>query len=91
MVFRYRWLRRRYSRFTKSPPFQLMSVAMLSAALSGNKRYWSELGKVANLMSSVLKQDNVIAEAVQRYRYIDQTIVPGRGFNYATAFEWALS
>lgn len=75
---------------TKTYTSELMSIAMLSAALSGNKKHWSELDKVANWMSSVLKQDDFIAQAVQRYRYIDQTIVLGRGFNYATAFEWAL-
>jgi glutamine---fructose-6-phosphate transaminase (isomerizing) len=26
----------------------------------------------------------------QRYRYMSQCVVLGRGFNYATAFEWAL-
>jgi glutamine---fructose-6-phosphate transaminase (isomerizing) len=41
-------------------------------------------------MGQALKQDAFIQEAVQRYRYIDQTIVLGRGFNYSTAFEWAL-
>ena len=75
---------------TKTYTSELMSVAMLSAALSRNKKHWRELAKVANWMSSVLKQDEFIAQAVQRYRYIDQTIVLGRGFNYATAFEWAL-
>jgi glucosamine--fructose-6-phosphate aminotransferase (isomerizing) len=38
----------------------------------------------------VLKQSDFISRAAQRYRYIDQTVVLGRGFNYATAFEWAL-
>ena len=41
-------------------------------------------------MKEVLNQDEFIAQAAQRYRYMDQTIVLGRGFNYATAFEWAL-
>jgi len=75
---------------TKTYTTQLMSIAMLSTALSGNKKSWSELGRVAGWMKSVLKQDEFIARAAQRYRYIDQTVVLGRGFNYATAFEWAL-
>jgi len=75
---------------TKTYTSELMTIAMLSAALSRNKKHWSALGKVVNWMSSVLKQDEFIAQAVQHYRYIDQTIVLGRGFNYATAFEWAL-
>ncbi len=75
---------------TKTYTTELISIAMLSAALNGNKKQWSELGKVAGWMQSVLKQDDFIAQSAQRYRYIDQTVVLGRGFNYATAFEWAL-
>jgi len=75
---------------TKTYTTELMCVAMLSAAINGNKKYWQELGKVSGWMKSVLKQDGMIAQSAQRYRYMDQTIVLGRGFNYATAFEWAL-
>jgi glutamine---fructose-6-phosphate transaminase (isomerizing) len=75
---------------TKTYTTELMSVAMLSAALSGSKKYWEELGKVAGWMKSALKQNDFIAQAAQRYRYIDRTVVLGRGFNYCTAFEWAL-
>src|SRR5258708_37621652 len=41
-------------------------------------------------MRQSLGQDDFISQAAQRYRYIEQTIVLGRGYNYATAFEWAL-
>ncbi|GAB4398912.1 MAG: SIS domain-containing protein [Anaerolineales bacterium] len=75
---------------TKTYTAELMAVAMLSAALSGNKKQWAELGKVSDWMKETLKQNDFIAQAVQRYRYIDQTVVLGRGFNYSTAFEWAL-
>ncbi|MCQ3937723.1 MAG: glucosamine--fructose-6-phosphate aminotransferase [Chloroflexi bacterium] len=75
---------------TKTYTAELMGVAMLSAALSGNKKQWVELNKVSGWMKETLKQSDFIAQASQRYRYIDQTVVLGRGFNYATAFEWAL-
>ncbi len=75
---------------TKTYTTELMSIAMLSAALSGNMKQWRELGKVTGWMKSALKQDEFIAQSAQRYRYIDQAVVLGRGFNYATAFEWAL-
>jgi glucosamine--fructose-6-phosphate aminotransferase (isomerizing) len=75
---------------TKTYTTELMSVAMLSAALSENEKRWGELAKVAGWMKETLKQNDFIAQASQRYRYIDQTVVLGRGFNYATAFEWAL-
>ena len=75
---------------TKTYTSELAAVAMLSTALHGNKRQWDELGKVSGWMKETLKLSDFISEVVQRYRYIDQTVVLGRGFNYATAFEWAL-
>jgi glucosamine--fructose-6-phosphate aminotransferase (isomerizing) len=75
---------------TKTYTTELMSVAMLSTALNGNKKYWDELTKVSGWMKQTLKQNDFIAQNVQRYRYIDQAVVLGRGFNYSTAFEWAL-
>ncbi len=75
---------------TKTYTTELMAVAMLSAALGGDAERWRELRKVAGWMKSTLKQADFIAQAAQRYRYIDRTVVLGRGFNYSTAFEWAL-
>ena len=75
---------------TKTYTAELMAVAMLSAALCGNKKMWTELARLPAWMTQVLKLSDFISQAAQRYRYIDQTVVLGRGFNYATAFEWAL-
>lgn len=75
---------------TKTYTAELACVAMLSAALANNVRMWAELGQVSGWMKAALKQNDFIAQAAQRYRYMDQTVVLGRGFNYATAFEWAL-
>ena len=75
---------------TKTYTTELMSVAMLSAALSGNKAFWKELAKVPGWIEKVLKQDAPIARMAERYRYMRQCVVLGRGFNYCTAFEWAL-
>jgi glucosamine--fructose-6-phosphate aminotransferase (isomerizing) len=75
---------------TKTYTTELMSIAMLSAALSGKKSLWDELSEVPRWMKSALRHNAQIEDAAQRYRYIDQTVVLGRGFNYSTAFEWAL-
>jgi glutamine---fructose-6-phosphate transaminase (isomerizing) len=75
---------------TKTYTAELMAIALLSTALHGQAKAWEELGQVAGWMETALEQDAHIAEAVQRYRYINRTVVLGRGFNYATAFEWAL-
>jgi glucosamine--fructose-6-phosphate aminotransferase (isomerizing) len=75
---------------TKTYTGELMAIALLSTALCGDAKAWEELERVAGWMETTLEQDERIAEAIQRYRTIDQTVVLGRGFNYATAFEWAL-
>jgi glucosamine--fructose-6-phosphate aminotransferase (isomerizing) len=75
---------------TKTYTTELMAIAMLSAALESNSARWGELEHVAGWVDEVLKQDLMIQQALQRYRYMEQCVVLGRGFNYATAFEWAL-
>ncbi len=75
---------------TKSYTAELMAVAMLSAALSGEPERWAELEKVGNWAEQVLAQDEQIARLSLRYRYMQRCVMLGRGFNYCTAFEWAL-
>jgi glucosamine--fructose-6-phosphate aminotransferase (isomerizing) len=75
---------------TKTYTTQLMAVAMLATALDGGDRHWQELDRVADWMKQSLQLNDRIAQIVPRFRYIDHTVVLGRGFNYCTAFEWAL-
>jgi glucosamine--fructose-6-phosphate aminotransferase (isomerizing) len=75
---------------TKTYTTELMAIAMLSAALSNSSQYWDELASVSKWAEQVLALDEQIAQMTQRYRYMNQCVVLGRGFNYATAFEWAL-
>ncbi len=75
---------------TKTYTTELMAVSMLSSALAKKEHHWQSLASLPGWMRTSLKQDQLIAQAVQRYRYISQTVVLGRGYNYATAFEWAL-
>ncbi|MGE5374197.1 MAG: SIS domain-containing protein [Bacteroidota bacterium] len=75
---------------TKTYTTELMAIAMLSAALSESQERWDELSSVSRLAEYVLALDQQIAHMTQRYRYMSQCVVLGRGFNYATAFEWAL-
>ena len=75
---------------TKTYTTELMAIAMLSAALAGDVERWKELEQVAGWVKEALGQDEAIQRAAQRYRYMEQCVVLGRGFNYSTAFEWAL-
>jgi len=75
---------------TKTYTAELMTIAMLSAAMNGSQARWQELARVPDWVEEVLKEDSGIAQMAQRYRYMQQCVVLGRGYNYATAFEWAL-
>jgi glutamine---fructose-6-phosphate transaminase (isomerizing) len=75
---------------TKTYSTELMAIAMLSAALSDSDEHWRELASVSKWAEQALALDGTIAQMTQRYRYMSQCVVLGRGFNYATAFEWAL-
>jgi len=75
---------------TKTYTAQLMAIAMLSAALEGQASRWQELSAVPGWAAQALALEDEIARMAQRYRYMSQCAVIGRGFNYATAFEWSL-
>jgi glucosamine--fructose-6-phosphate aminotransferase (isomerizing) len=75
---------------TKTYTAQLMAIAMLSAALEGQAGRWLELAAVPGWAAQALILEDEIARMAQRYRYMSQCAVIGRGFNYATAFEWSL-
>jgi glutamine---fructose-6-phosphate transaminase (isomerizing) len=75
---------------TKTYTTELMAIAMLSAALAGDAARWGELEQAAGWVSEALGQDETVRQLAQRYRYMQQCVVLGRGYNYATAFEWAL-
>ncbi len=75
---------------TKTYTTELMAIAMISAALSNSNDQWSDLASVPRWAEKTLELDEKITQMTQRYRYMSQCVVLGRGFNYATAFEWAL-
>lgn len=75
---------------TKTYTAQLMAIAMLSVALSGHSGQLAELRRVPTLVQQALESDSAIRQAAERYRYMEQCVVLGRGYNYATAFEWSL-
>lgn len=75
---------------TKSYTAELMVVAMLSVALSGQSDLWSALGEVPDAVAAVLDGASGVEDQAPRYRYMRHCVVLGRGYNYATAFEIAL-
>jgi glucosamine--fructose-6-phosphate aminotransferase (isomerizing) len=75
---------------TKTYTTQLVAIAMVSAALSGDAEQQAWLSRAPQLIGETLALEDTVAAAATRYRYMSQGVVLGRGYNYATAFEWAL-
>jgi len=66
---------------TKTYTAQLMAVAMLSAALRNEKDEISDLKRIPEWVQQVLKSQDQMLEQVQRYTFMRQCVVLGRGFN----------
>ena len=75
---------------TKTYSASLGALAMLSAALEASPARWDELARLPALLAATLEANDALADKVARYRYAEQFVVVGRGFNYSTAFEVAL-
>jgi glutamine---fructose-6-phosphate transaminase (isomerizing) len=75
---------------TKTYTAELLAIALLSASLSGEAQRMADLRKIPTVAAATLEMESRITEAVQRYRYMRECVVLGRGYNYATAFEMAL-
>ncbi len=75
---------------TKSYSAQLGVITMLSAAWNKSDNQWKEIQQVPGFMAQALEVETDISTFASRYRYMDQCVVLGRGYNYATAFEWSL-
>lgn len=75
---------------TKTYTAELLAIAMLSAALNDAKSQWEALEHVPGWLNQALELDEIIMQLVQRHVTMQRCVVLGRGFNYATAFEWAL-
>jgi len=75
---------------TKTYTCQLAAIAMLSVALAENQPMLSTLLGIPEVMAATLAAHRDIGQQVQRYRYMQQCVVIGRGYNYGSAYELAL-
>lgn len=75
---------------TKSYTAELMTIAMLSVCLADDPQRKADLEKVPDWVAQTLELESYIEKIVQRFYYMNQCVVLGRGFNYSTAFEWSL-
>ena len=75
---------------TKTYTAELAAIALLSAFLSGEDEAMAALERVPEAVSAVLGEADSVIRRAERFCYIERSVVIGRGFNYATAFETAL-
>ncbi len=75
---------------TKTYTSQLCAIAALSSALADDKAMKESLATVPATVAATLAMNSAIAQITPRYRYMNDCVVIGRGYNYATAFELSL-
>jgi len=75
---------------TKTYTAELAAIALLSASLGEGPEAFEALEKVPAAVAGALSAKGATALVAERFRDVRRSIVIGRGFNYATAFEIAL-
>lgn len=74
---------------TKTFTGQMLLFYMLASALAKNDRA-VDYQRIPDLTASALEQRPAIVELVQRYVFMENCVVVGRGLAYANAYEFAL-
>lgn len=75
---------------TKTYSSELAAIALLSASLTADPASLSALSQMPQTVAATLSMESDIARMAERYRYMRDCVVIGRGYNYATAFELSL-
>jgi glucosamine--fructose-6-phosphate aminotransferase (isomerizing) len=76
---------------TKTYTAELMALAVLSVALTGSKEEdLAALNKVPGVVQAALELEQETQRIAEEHRSLHNCVVLGRGYNYATAQEWAL-
>lgn len=75
---------------TKTYTTSLAALALVSAAIGQNEELRAELDRVPGILRAALREEAHIREKVERFRYLEECVVLGRGFNLGTALELAL-
>ena len=75
---------------SKTYTSELAAIALLAAHLKHDEGMLEALRQVPQIVAATLSMNSEVARIAQRYRYMRDCVVVGRGYNYATAFELAL-
>jgi glutamine---fructose-6-phosphate transaminase (isomerizing) len=74
---------------TKTYTGQLMIFHLLASAMSPSRRE-AKIEQLPELAASSLTMRPQVEEIVERYVFMEQCVVVGRGLNYANAYEFAI-
>lgn len=75
---------------TKTYTAQLITLAILSSVLDPTDKYIRDLKNLPDQIHAVFEHEPLIDSLAERYRYMTHCVVIGRGYNYASAFEFSL-
>ena len=75
---------------TKTYTAQLTCLALLSLQLNFSEQLEQDLINLPAKVEQVFNTEAQIYNLVERYRFMTHNVVIGRGFNYASAFEFSL-
>lgn len=75
---------------TKTFTSTMAALLLLSAAIGRNAGLRADLKALPDVLAEVLEQEGHIRAKVERFRYLNECVVLGRGYNLATAYELAL-
>jgi glucosamine--fructose-6-phosphate aminotransferase (isomerizing) len=75
---------------TKTYTTSLLAIARLSAALGSDAAAAAELDQVPDAIEEALAMEPEVASVAGHLNAVDRCVVLGRGYEYATAREWAL-
>ncbi len=75
---------------TKTFSSSMAALLLLSAAIGRQQALRADLERLPDLILDVLRMEDQIRAKVERFRYLSECVVLGRGYNLATAYELAL-
>ncbi len=75
---------------TKTYTAQLTLLAALSSALDQEQTNIQDLHALPQFIEKVFEIESAVANLAERYRTMEHCVVIGRGYNYASAFEFSL-
>ena len=75
---------------TKTYTAQLTTIAILSNELNPSSQNDEELQALPDKIGKIFENEPHYDNLAERYRYMEHCVIIGRGFNYASAFEFSL-